>query len=117
MTSKPPRGADMYTMIIVLKREKLLKKLTSILLEFGMFESTVLDGEGIENLAAQTNPVFSSLRSLFSDEYVYNKTIITPVEDRETIDGFLSLCKKEGIDFQGDDIGSVMAFPCELVIT
>ena len=104
-------------MIIVLKKEALLKKLVSILVEFELYDASVLDGEGIENLAMQTNPVFSTLRGLFTETYVYNKTIITPVQSRKDLDSFLSVCSQEGIDFRETGIGSVMVIPCEEFIS
>lgn len=107
----------MYVLIIVLRKEELLKKLVSILVEFAMYDASVLDGEGIENLAVQTDPVFSALRGLFSETYVYNKTIITPIQSRQDLDSFLSVCRQEGIDFNGTDIGSIMVIPCEEIIS
>lgn len=107
----------MFVMIIILKKESLLKKLISILVEFGMYDATVLDGEGIENIAMATNPVFSSLRDLFSETYVYNKTIITAAESRDLVDRFISVCTQEGIEFKGGEIGSLAVLPCELVIS
>lgn len=107
----------MYVMIIILKEEKLLKKLISILVEFGMYDASVLDGEGIENLAVQTDPLFSSLRGLFSETYVYNKTIITPVSEKKTVRTFVKVCREEGIEFKGNDIGSIIIIPCEEIIT
>ncbi len=116
MPLKANKDKGMYVMIIILKEEKLLKKLISILIEFGMYDASVLDGEGIENLAVQTNPLFSSLRNLFSESYVYNKTIITPVVSKKDTASFLTVCKEQGIDFAESDIGSIMVIPCETII-
>ncbi len=103
-------------MIVILKKESLTKKLVSILIECGLYDSTVLDGEGIENVATQTIPLFSELRGLFGEELVYNKTVIAYVPDRETIDDFVALCAKDGLDFANDDVGVVMAFPCTVFV-
>ena len=115
--SKTRKDNGMYVMIINIKKEELLKKLISIMIEFEMFDSSVIDGEGIENLAMQTDPVFSSLRALFSETYVYNKTIITPVQSRKDLDTFLSVCSQEGIEFRGTETGSVMVLPCEEIVS
>ena len=103
-------------MIVILKKEALTKKLVSILIECGLYDSTVLDGEAIENVATQTIPLFSELRGLFGEELVYNKTVIAHVPDRGTIDDFIALCAKDGIDFAHDDVGVVMAFPCAVFV-
>lgn len=104
-------------MIIILRKEELLKKLISILVEFEMFDASVLDGEGIENIAMKTDPVFSSLRALFSETYVYNKTIISPVENRKDADEFLAVCRQEGIEFLGTETGTFLLLPCAEIIT
>lgn len=106
----------MQLVIIVLKNEKLLKKLISILIEFGLYDSSVFDGEGIENLAAATNPTFSTLRSLFSENYVYNRTILIPVEDAGTGEQLVRLCGKEGIDFSNEDTGIMVSLPCTRLV-
>ncbi len=106
----------MYIMITVLKKENQIKKLISILLELGLFDSTVLDGEGIENVAALTMPVFSELRDLFGQESEYHKTVITYVPDRRDIDTFVSICREEGIDFKSEKTGFILVFPCEIYI-
>lgn len=102
----------MYVMIIVLKNEKLLKKLVSALIEFELYDCTVLDGEGIENLAAQTVPLYSAVEGLFGKELVYNKTCLCYVPDFDIIQRFEKVCKKDGIDFTDKNTGMLMAFPC-----
>ncbi len=106
----------MYIMITVLKDEPRIKKLISILLELGLFDSTVLDGEGIENVAALTMPVFSELRNLFGEESQYHKTVITHVPERSTVDQYVEICREEGIDFKNDETGFILVFPCEIYI-
>lgn len=106
----------MYIMITVLKKEEQIKKLISVLLELGLFDSTVLDGEGIENVAALTMPVFSELRNLFGDESEYHKTIITYVQERENIDRFVNICREQGLDFKEEKTGFIIVFPCEMYI-
>ncbi|MFW5800895.1 MAG: hypothetical protein ACOCVC_02580 [Spirochaeta sp.] len=104
----------MYIATIVLKQEQLLKRISAILIECGLFDSTILDGEGIENVAGQTNPLFRELRGLFGQELVYNRTIIVHVPEREILDDFIALCKREKIDFAKPDVGFVMAHTCDL---
>lgn len=103
-------------MIIILKDESLVKKIFSLLIEFELFESTVLDGESIENVAASKIPLFSDFNMLFGRESVYNRTIICHVPDGSTIEEFIKVCKKEDIDFQEQDIGCLMTIPCNLYL-
>ncbi|TVQ98397.1 MAG: hypothetical protein EA403_14070 [Spirochaetaceae bacterium] len=103
----------MLTMFVVLRDEEQTRTVVSTMIECGIFEATILDGEGVEHYAAETIPVFSSLGSLFGDRSTYNNTIIAAVENRETVVEFVSLCAKTGIDFSQPGVGSVMAVACE----
>ncbi len=106
----------MYIAIIILKQEALLKRLSAILIECGLFDSTVLDGEGIENAAGQGDSLFRELRGLFGGELAYNRTFIVHVPEREMLDDFVDLCRREKIDFTQRDVGLVMAYPCEFFL-
>ncbi len=106
----------MYVMIIILKDESLVKKIFSLLIEFELFQSTVLDGESIENVAARKIPLFSDFNLLFGRESVYNRTIICYVPDGATIEEFIQVCKKEDIDFDKQDIGCLMTFKCDFYL-
>lgn len=107
----------MYIMIVIIKNEKKLNKLISILIELGLYDSTILDGECIETGVVDTLPLFKELALLFSnEEFIYNKTIITQVPDKETLDAFVNICLEEDIDFTKPNIGSVMAFKCDLFV-
>lgn len=104
----------MKLLIIILKQEHLLDQISSILLEVGLFGSTVLDGENIETLADSPMPLFSSFKSLFGENYSYNRTIVSPVEDNESILDFLHICAHEGIDFSDPDTGVLLTVPCRI---
>lgn len=106
----------MLTMIVILRNEEQTRTVVSTMIECGIFEATILDGEGVEHFAAETIPVFSSLGALFGDRSTYNNTIIAAVEDRRTVAEFVSLCAKAGIDFSQPGVGSVMAVPCEFFV-
>lgn len=106
----------MYVMIIILKDESLVKKIFSLLIEFELFESTVLDGESIENIAAKKIPLFSDFNLLFGRESVYNRTIICYVPDGTTVEKFIQVCREEEIDFLNQDIGCLMTIPCNLYL-
>ncbi len=102
----------MLVMIIILKDESLVKRLLSLLIEFELFQSTVLDGESIENIVSSNIPVFSDFKMLFGRESIYNRTIISFVPDERTFNRFIKISRKDGIDFQTQDIGCLMTFPC-----
>ncbi len=102
----------MKLLVIILKNERLLDRITSILLEVGLFDSSVLDGENIESLADTAMPLFSSFKALFGKDYSYNRTIISPVLDSDSIYEFTRVCEKEGIDFSNPEIGSLFSVPC-----
>jgi len=104
-------------MAIVLKKEPLIKKITSLLIELGLFDACILEGEGVEEAAAQAIPVFSSLQDLFGAEYSTSKFILAPVPDLDTVREFLSLSRSEGIDFREPGMGAVAAFPCTLFVS
>jgi len=106
----------MYIMVIILKEETLIKKIFSLLIEFELYQSTVLDGESIENIALKKIPLFSDLNMLFGRESIYNRTIICYVPKGAVIEKFVKVCRKEGIDFLNDDIGCLMTFPCHLFL-
>ena len=106
----------MLVAVLVLKKEELLKTVSSILIECGLFESTVLDGEGLENVAGQASELFRELRGLFGRELVYNRTFIIHVPEKSMLEDFLELCRSEEIDFTKPNIGFIMAYPCEIFI-
>lgn len=105
-----------YVVILVLKSEGYAKPAISALIEMGLFESTVLDGEGVENVATETIPVLSEITALFGQDIVFNKTIITVVPDRDTVFEIERSLKRDGIDLHTPDVGTLLAFPCEIVI-
>ncbi len=103
----------MYLLIIVLKKEALLKKVISIFLECGFFDTTILDGEGIENIAGATTPLFNEITKFFGLELIYNRAIVSSVPTRNDLVYFIKLCREEGIDFNDSEIGVLMALPLE----
>ncbi len=99
----------MYTMTIVLYDEDLLNKILSIMIEFQLFDSTILDGETPENLAVETLPFLAELAALLEGDSRFNKTIICNVESLEQVKDFVDVCLEEGIDFKQENTGWVSA--------
>lgn len=104
----------MKLLVVILKNERLFDRISSILLEVGLFDSSVLDGENIESLKDTAMPLFSSFKSLFGKDYSYNRTIIGPVYDNEAIFQFVKICEKEGIDFSNPETGCLFSLPCSI---
>ncbi|MGM0607958.1 MAG: hypothetical protein ACQESP_06040 [Candidatus Muiribacteriota bacterium] len=104
----------MYIMIVVLQNENLLEKVVGILFELELFNSTVLDGEEPETVAVESLPLFLDLAKLVKDENTYNKTIISYVPEKETVNEFIRICREEKIDFNVENTGWVSAFKCEI---
>ncbi len=104
----------MKLMVIILKHEQLLDQVTSILLEAGLYDASVLDGENIETLADASMPLLSSFKSLFGDEFSYNRTIICPVRYTEAIRDVLDIFNQEGIDFTDPETGVFFTLPCSI---
>lgn len=107
----------MYIAILILKSEAYSKQVVSTLIEYEVFDATVLDGEGLENVATETMPILSEITSLFGQEIVFNKTVIFGSKDRATIERINTALKDQGIDFTQPEVGTLMAFPCELYIS
>jgi len=99
-------------MTVVIIEETLLKKIVNILIELELFNSTILDGEAPETFAVEALPIFKELAGIIEEESVYNKTIICHVPDIKTIEKFVKICFEEGIDFEKEGIGWVMANKC-----
>jgi hypothetical protein len=107
----------MYISIIILKDEKKFDKVIQILIELQLYDSTIIDGEGIEPAIIESLPVFKELASLLgNEENVYNKTIISHIPEKEDLDYLVKICKEEGINFKEKNIGSIMAFKCDFYI-
>lgn len=103
-------------MLIVLREEELIGKVAPLLLELGLFDATILDGEGAENAAAAEVPVFSSFRSIFGEGYRYNKTLLVPVSSEDDVQEFTTLCDTQGIHFKDGSAGYILVFPVSLAV-
>lgn len=104
----------MKLLVIILKDESLLDRISSILVEVGLFDSSVLDGEGVETLMEGAQPVFASFKDLFGRGYMYNRTIVSPVQDPQAIPDFLRVCQQEQIDLANPEVGVLFTLPCTI---
>ncbi len=104
----------MKLLVIILKNESLLEQVTSALVEAGLYDSSVLDGENIETLADASMPLFTSFKNLFGEDFSYNRTVISPVRDPRAVQDVLDIFEQENIDFTDPDTGTLMTIPCVL---
>ncbi len=103
----------MRVLIIHLQKEADLQTAASLLMELGLFDTAILDGEGIENVGVPQERIFSSFQNLFGQGSAYNRTLISPVPDLESVKAFVHLCERQGLDFTNPDTGWVLSFPCD----
>ncbi len=103
----------MRVLIIHLQKEEDLQTVASLLMELGLFNTAILDGEGIENIGVPQDQLFASFQNLFGQGSAYNRTLITPVADMDFIKTFLHLCEVQGLDFKNPETGWVLSFPCD----
>jgi hypothetical protein len=103
----------MTLLIVILKDEALVRKVVGALVEMELFDSTVLDGEAIENLAMRTIPLFEDVGRWFGQNLGYNRTILAALRDRSEADTFVELCRRDGIDLADPAVASLVLLPCE----
>lgn len=106
----------LHVMIIILKSEAYARPVVSTLVEHELFDTTVLDGEGVENVASETTTIFSEVTALFGQDIPFNKTIITVVPNRQTVFTINAALKRDGIDLTQPEVGTLVAFPCPIYI-
>ena len=105
----------MWLLFLVLKDETLMRKIIGVLLEMELFDASVMDGEGIENLAERSLPVLSEVAALFGQSLAYNRTLWIPIEDRAQVRTLVGRCRHEGVDLMSPDVAVLRVIPCETV--
>lgn len=106
----------MHVLMIHLKQETHLRTVASLLMEMELFDTAILDGEGVENIGVSQEQLFGSFQDLFGRGDAYNRTLCCPVKDPATVKTFAHLCEQQGIDFKQPDTGWVLSFPCDFYI-
>ncbi len=106
----------MRVLMIHLQKEEDLQTVSSLLIELGLFSTAIVDGEGVENIGVTQDQLFASFQNLFGQGSAYNRTLITPVPDMDTVHMFLHLCEGQGLDFKKANTGWVLSFPCDFFV-
>ena len=103
----------MRVLIVHLEKEADLQIAAPLLMELGLFNTAILDGEGLENIGVPQDQLFSSFQNLFGQGSAYNRTLVSPVPDLDCVKSFIHLCERQGLDFKVPDTGWVVSFPCD----
>ena len=97
--------------IIQLKQEHHLDKISALLIELGVFDVSILESEGVEE-RAQRMPVLSSMGSIFDSWSDHHRTVICRVPNEEKLEKLAQYAAGDGIDFSSPDVGALFAVPC-----
>ncbi len=65
----------MMLLIAIVRDESLVQPLVRVLVEMELFDSAVLDGEAVENLAVRTIPLFEDVGRWFGQTLAYNRAL------------------------------------------
>jgi len=100
-------------LMVILKEERHLKTVINAMIELGLFDATILDGEAVENLATQTLPLFADVGQWFGHNLAYNRTLLVLVPDRRQAEEFVALCGRDGVDLRDPAIATMALLPAE----
>jgi hypothetical protein len=103
----------MHLAVIVLKEESLVHRVARMLVEMERCDAAVLDGEGIDSLAARSVPLVSGIADLFGRAVSYNRVLLVPVDHREQVDDLVRACRRDGVDLAAPAVADVWIVPCE----
>jgi hypothetical protein len=100
-------------LVIILKQTEKLQDLLSALVELGIEEATILDGEEIGQYLAYEVPIFAGLRQLIGGgRKTQSKIIITLIKkDAELIGNLHQILVSVGIDFTRSETGRLFTLP------
>ncbi|GEM_PF-1626000 len=100
-------------MVVILRDESRVETVVRALVELGMFDSTVLDGESVETLAVRTVPLFEAIGGWFGESRAYNRALIVALDDRREADAVVDLCRRDGLDLADPATACVLLLPAE----
>jgi len=105
----------MYYMVVHLREEKNLEDVMLALTQAGIFNSWVMEGVSMENFLNRV-PIFSGMRFANPTGENYVRIVCAVIEDKESVDVFLEGLSASGIDFERDNLGSIILMPIERAI-
>lgn len=109
----------MYLMVIILNRPELLKKLLTVMKRNGAKGATVLDSMGqgaIMKGFEEERPMIASIKKLKEEGLFVNKTILSVIEDRKTLQKIADAIESEVGSFTEDSkMGIMFSLPLLMV--
>jgi len=101
----------MELLIIFLYAREHLEKIASLLVEVGVTEATITEGQALGQFLAFEVPIFAGLRQLVGEKRRHATTILAVVEDEKKVDALIRLLRDEGIDFTQPGTGVILSLP------
>ncbi|MCF6096078.1 hypothetical protein L1766_03505 [Thermovorax subterraneus] len=109
----------MYLMVIILNRPELLKKLLWVMKKNGAKGATVLDSMGqgvIMKSFEEERPMIASIKKLKEEGLFVNKTVLSVIEDAETLHKIADAIESEIGSFTEDSkLGIMFSVPLNMV--
>ncbi len=96
----------MYLLIIVLNREEYLDDILSCLLELGIEDAFISDGEPMKRSLASQVPIFAGIKFDLGRKS-FSKLIITTSEREDTAEEIIKLLKEVDIDLGAPGVSRI----------
>ena len=106
----------MQLLVILLNAREHLEKIISLLVEIGVTEASIMEGQALGHFLAFEVPIFAGLRQLVGEKRQPTSTVLALLEDESVFVELEHLMKQEGIDFADPGTGVMMTLPISKVI-
>lgn len=106
----------MFFMIILLYKEKYYEDLLNSLVESGINDSFVIEGQTINQAVNINIPIFSGLKYRSEDSNRYSKIIFSTINDRKQFDYFINILKDYKIDLNQSEIVRIYLLKLDSVV-
>ena len=97
-----------YLLIIVLNKEEYEEDISSALVEVGITDATIVDGEGLGQVLAEGIPIFAGFKFGLEGSRPYSKLILGITDDSNVIGELGVILKDSDIDFDEPGVGKIM---------
>uniref|UniRef100_A0A7C3J5Q6 DUF3240 domain-containing protein n=1 Tax=candidate division WOR-3 bacterium TaxID=2052148 RepID=A0A7C3J5Q6_UNCW3 len=91
-------------MILLLYKEEFYEDVLNSLVESGINDSFVIEGQTINQAVNINVPIFSGLKYKLNDESKYSKIILSTVDSKEQVEHLIEILKDLKIDPEREDI-------------
>ncbi|HAF07501.1 MAG: hypothetical protein QME48_00975 [bacterium] len=93
----------MFFMIILLYRDEFYEDVLNSLVETGINDSFVVEGQTINQAVNINIPIFSGLKYKLNDKDKYSKIIFSTVDSKEQVETLIKILKDIKIDPEKND--------------